>query len=131
MRAAEGGNSNAVAKANALLDRALVAYVTALRQSPTGDWIINDREAIPAAPSADKLLAEAAAAPSLEAWVDAMPFMHHSYAELRRALAQAETQRRSPSAEACCGINLQRVAIAAGRRPLRAGQYRRAAALHV
>ncbi len=60
VRAAQSGKLSAVDRANDLLDRALIAYATALRPGPTGDWIINDREAVPAPPSADKLLADAA-----------------------------------------------------------------------
>jgi murein L,D-transpeptidase YcbB/YkuD len=72
-----------------MLDRALIAYASALRRAPTREWIINDRDAIPTSRPAAELLAEAARSPSLEAWVDAMPFMHPSYAGLRRALAGA------------------------------------------
>jgi len=108
--AAESGKPKAVAKANARLDEALVAYVTALRKSPTRDWIINDREAIPAAPSPAELLAAASRSPSLELWLSAMPFMHHSYAELRRALARAETLGDRNSAD-LLRLNLQRVRL--------------------
>jgi murein L,D-transpeptidase YcbB/YkuD len=108
--AAEGGKLGAVDKANALLDEALVSYVTALRQAPTRDWIINDREAIPTTPSGDELLARAAEAPSLEVWLSAMPFMHRSYAELRRALARAEALGDQQSAD-LLRLNLQRVRL--------------------
>lgn len=107
VRAAEGGNRTAVAKTNAALDRALVAYVAALRDVPTRDWIVNDREAIPAARPASELLAEAATSPSLEAWVSAMPFMHHSYAGLRTALSQADARGDRRSAD-LLRLNLQR-----------------------
>lgn len=110
VRDAEGGNAQAAAKANAALDRALVAYVTALRQAPKDDWIINDQEAIPAALSADELLAKASAAPSLEAWIEAMPFMHQSYAGLRGALASVEAQGDRHSAD-LLRINLKRVRL--------------------
>ena len=106
--AAGKGNPGEVAKANAMLDRALIAYATALRQPPTGDWIINDREAIPAPPSSTDLLKEAGTSLSLGAWIDAMPFMHHSYAGLRRALSDAQARGDSHSAE-LLRINLQRV----------------------
>jgi len=96
-----------ITRANAMLDRALIAYVAALHSAPASEWIVNDRDAVPQAPPASALLAEAAAAPSLEAWVDAMPFMHHSYAELRRALAYAE-DRSDDRAEALLRVNLQR-----------------------
>jgi len=108
VRAAESGGGDKAAKANAMFDKALIAYAAALRQPPTGEWIINDREAIPAPRPAAELLAEAATAPSAEAWLEAMPFMHQSYAGLRRALAVAMAQgdRR---AQDLLRINLQRV----------------------
>ncbi|MCL6699754.1 L,D-transpeptidase family protein [Sphingomonas sp. NSE70-1] len=108
--AAENGGFAAADKANALLDAALVSYVTALRNAPTGDWIINDRGAVPAPPTAEELLADAARAPSLETWLRAMPFMHPEYAELRRALAQADTVGNRQSAD-LIRINLQRVRL--------------------
>ncbi len=108
--AAETGRFAAVDKANALLDAALVSYVAALRNAPTRDWIINDRSAVPAAPAAGELLDEAARAPSLEMWLKAMPFMHPEYAELRRALAQAEAAGERQSAD-ILRINLQRVRL--------------------
>jgi murein L,D-transpeptidase YcbB/YkuD len=107
VRSAVRGNPAAIARANAMLDRALVSYVDALRSSPSPEWSIADRAAVPAAPSAAALLAKAAAAPSLEAWIDAMPFMHPSYAGLRRALADAE-DRGDAHAEALLRINLGR-----------------------
>lgn len=110
VKAAETGRFAAVDKANALLDAALISYVTALRNAPTSDWIINDRAAVPAAPAAGELLNEAARAPSLEMWLKAMPFMHPEYAELRRALAQAEAVGNRQSAD-LLKINLQRVRL--------------------
>ena len=94
-------------RANAAFNRALVDYVSALRSAPSPDWSIVDRSAIPPAPSASALLAKAAAAPSLERWIDAMPFMHPSYAELRRALARARESGDSRS-EALLRVNLDR-----------------------
>jgi murein L,D-transpeptidase YcbB/YkuD len=108
--AAEGGKPGKVAKANALLDDALVSYVTALRKAPPRDWIINDPEAIPAAPSADELLAGAARAPSLELWLKSMPFMHQSYAQLRRALARSEAFGDRQAAD-LLRLNLERVRL--------------------
>lgn len=107
VRAAQSGRLSAVDKANAMLDRALISYATALRRAPTNDWIINDREAVPRAPQAGELLAEAASAPSLEAWAAAMPFMHPSYAPLRIALAEAEARGDRQAAD-LLRINLQR-----------------------
>jgi murein L,D-transpeptidase YcbB/YkuD len=108
VRAAESGKFSAADKANAMLDRALLSYVAALRQAPTGDWIINDRAAIPSPQSSSDLLSEAAAAPSLDAWLQAMPFMHSAYAGLRTALTQAVINGDSRSAD-LIRINLQRV----------------------
>ena len=110
VRSASGGKPDAVARANAMLDRALHNYVTAMRSAPRPDWIVNDREAVPAAPSRDELLAQAGAAPSLEAWVDSMAFMHPNYAELRRALADA-ADRGDERAEALLRINLRRARL--------------------
>ena len=110
VRSAARGNPSAVARANAALDRALVSYVSALRTMPSGEWSVVDRAAIPATPSASELLGQAAAAPSIEAWIDAMPFMHHSYAELRRALADAEA-RGDDRAAALLQINLARTRL--------------------
>jgi murein L,D-transpeptidase YcbB/YkuD len=108
--AAETGGFGAADKANAMLNEALVSYVRALRTAPTRDWIVNDRGAIPAVPAADELLADAARAPSLEAWLKAMPFMHPSYAELRRALARSETLGERQSAD-LLRLNLERVRL--------------------
>lgn len=107
VRSATDGNSAAMARANAMLDKALVSYVAALRSSSTGEWSVVDAAAVPAAPSAGALLSQAAAAPSLEAWIDAMPFMHHSYAELRRAVAGYQV-RGDEQAEALLRINMRR-----------------------
>jgi murein L,D-transpeptidase YcbB/YkuD len=107
VRSAARGNPASVARANAMLDGALISYVTALRNLPSPEWAVVDRAAAPTQPKATALLAQAAAAPSLEAWIDAMPFMHHSYAELRRALAYNDN-RGDGRAEALLRINLQR-----------------------
>ena len=108
VRSAAHGNPAAMARANAMLDRALVSYVTALRSMSSGEWQVVDPAVAPSAPSAATLLTQAAAAPSLEGWIDVMPFMHQSYAELRRALADNE-DRGDGRAEALLRINLQRV----------------------
>jgi murein L,D-transpeptidase YcbB/YkuD len=111
VRSALRGNPAAIAKANAALDRALVAYVSALRSLPSsGEWSVVDRAAVPAPPSASDLLEQAANAPSLGAWIEAMPFMHPSYAELRRALAEAQG-RGDEHAAALLRINLARTRL--------------------
>ena len=110
IRRASGGKPQAMARANALLDRALVSYAGALRSLPGSEWIVNDPEAVPRPPAADELLGRAAAALSLEAWIGAMPFMHRSYAGLREALALAEARGDSETAE-LLRINLQRTRL--------------------
>src|SRR4249919_640539 len=110
LRSASGGNLRAADRANAAFDRALMQYVTALRSTPSKEWSIVDRAAVPAAPSASVLLGQAAASPSLERWVDTMPFMHPSYAELRRALAAARSSGDSRT-ETVLRVNLNRVRL--------------------
>jgi murein L,D-transpeptidase YcbB/YkuD len=110
LHSASNGNPNAVDRANAAFDQALVKYVHALRSVPSPEWSIVDQAAIPKAPSASSLLAQAAAAPSLERWVDTMPFMHDSYAELRRAVAAARSSGDSRT-EAVLRVNLNRVRL--------------------
>jgi len=107
VRSATGGNPASMTRTNAMLDQALVSYVAALRSSPVGEWSVVDHAAVPGTPSAADLLSQAAAAPSLEAWIDAMPFMHHSYVALRRALADYEA-RGDERAEALLRINMRR-----------------------
>ena len=107
VRNARDGRMSSVDRANSLLDRALIAYVVALRQAPTSEWIVNDGDAVPALPSPESLLTEAASAPSLGQWVEAMPFMHHSYSGLRRALLEAEASGDRHSAD-LLRINLHR-----------------------
>ena len=107
-RKAYGGQQAAVAKANALLDRALMDYAAELQRAPTTDWIINDRDAVREVRSGPSILAEAASSDSLEAWIEAIPFMHQSYADLREALVRAEETGDRRSAD-LLRINLQRV----------------------
>ncbi|HEX6218992.1 MAG TPA: L,D-transpeptidase family protein [Sphingomicrobium sp.] len=110
VRAAERGSPAAVARANAMLDGALISYVTALRRAPTSDWIINDQEALPPDVTAAQILAAASRSSSLEAWIRAMPFMHPSYAGLRGALARSEQQGDRRSAD-LLRVNLQRARL--------------------
>ena len=110
LRSASDGNWAAADRASALFNRTLVDYVTALRSVPSKEWAIVDRAAVPGPPSARALLADAASAPSLERWVDTMPFMHPSYAELRRAVATARSSGDART-EAVLRVNLNRVRL--------------------
>ena len=113
LRDAEDGDPRDMLRADALLNRALFDYVVALRSTSSGEWTVIDREARQGAPSGLALLAQAAAAPSLEAWVEAMPFMHPDYAVLRRELAYAG-DRRDRYAEAVLALNLKRARLLPG-----------------
>jgi murein L,D-transpeptidase YcbB/YkuD len=113
LRSAADGNLKSADRANAMFDRALVDYVTALRSQPSKEWAIVDPSAVQAAPSAPALLAQAAAAPSLERWVDTMPFMSPGYVELRRALVAARSAGDTRS-EAVLRVNLDRVRLLPG-----------------
>ncbi|QDP18975.1 L,D-transpeptidase family protein [Sphingomonas xanthus] len=113
VRDAGNGKMSAVSRASKALDRALVRYVNALRAQPPRGWTINDRDAVAQAPSADRLLADAASAPDLAEWVRAMPWMHSSYASLRRALADADT-RGDTRAAALLRLNLDRARMLPG-----------------
>ncbi len=110
IRRASSGKPEAIARANAMLDRALVSYSAALRSAPATEWIVNDRQAVPPPPAPDELLGRAAAALSLEAWIGAMPFMHSNYAGLREALVQAEQRGDSDTAD-LLRVNLQRARL--------------------
>ena len=102
-------------RAEIALSDAFVGYVRALRgfDPRSAGWQINDPELAPRAPSADKILSEAAAQPSLAAYVERMGWMHPSYAELRRALVLAERQDDERQAEVL-RANLSRVRLLPG-----------------
>ena len=110
IRSAASGDMKSRDRASKLLDRALASYVASLRLAKSPEWIVNDREAVPGAPSAAAILAQAAAAPSLEEWLDTMPFMHPAYAELRSSLIDAEA-RGDEKAQQLLRLNLERVRL--------------------
>lgn len=110
---AQGGDPRAMAQADALLNRALFDYVVALRAMPSGEWTVVDREARVGAPIGLTLLAQAAAAPSLAAWVEGMQFMHPDYAVLRRELAFSG-DRRDRMTQGLLAINLRRARFLPG-----------------
>lgn len=113
VRDSVGGDPRAVLRADLLLNRALFDYVVALRSTPSGEWTVVDREAHQGPPSEPDLLAQAAAAPSLETWVETMAFMHPDYAVLRRELAFAG-DRGDRNAEGLLALNLQRARFLPG-----------------
>ena len=93
VRGAFGGNPRDLAKADFLLSQTLVALARDMRATRSIEMKFADPAAIPPAPSAGLLLNSAASAPSLSAWLDAMPWMHPAYALLRNALSGARDGR--------------------------------------
>jgi murein L,D-transpeptidase YcbB/YkuD len=82
-----GRDPKAVQRADIMLSQAFTAYVDDLRQDPGVGITYVDPQLRPAPPSPMTLLTEAASAPSLADYVQAMGWMHPIYGELRTALA--------------------------------------------
>ena len=113
LSAARSGDHRAVGRADELLSRAFVAYARDLRRDPNIGIVYVDRELIPGPQSPLYLLQQAAAAPSLEAFVGSMAWMNPTYRQLRKALADKvyanDVQRRT------LALNLERArALPAG-----------------
>jgi L,D-transpeptidase YcbB len=83
---ASSGERKAVARADAMLSQAFVAYVNDLRRDPGLGIVYVDPQLRPAAPRPRVLLDEVAKAPSLESYVRGMGWMNPVYGQLRRAL---------------------------------------------
>jgi murein L,D-transpeptidase YcbB/YkuD len=83
---AQGGSSRALARAEALLSDTFVALVRDMRRPTDIGMVYVDKELAPAAPGASAALKAAAAAPSLENYVQRLGWMHPIYAQLRRGL---------------------------------------------
>jgi murein L,D-transpeptidase YcbB/YkuD len=105
VRAAYGGNPQAVARAERALADAFVRYAQDLRRAPNVGIIYVDSELKPQAPSAASLLAQAAAAPDLAAFIRGMGWMHPYYAQLRRHLTDERHDQRT---RAMVQLNLER-----------------------
>lgn len=105
-RAAEGGNPQAIARADRALGELFVRYAQDLRRAPNIGIIYVDGELRPQAPSAAALLAGAAAAPDVAAYMRNMGWMHPYYAQLRRQLTDA---RLDPATASLVSKNMARV----------------------
>ncbi|MEO7365466.1 MAG: L,D-transpeptidase family protein [Sphingomicrobium sp.] len=105
MRDASGGDVRAVNRAEWLLSQAFVAYARDLRAPPNIGIVYVDRELAPNQPSPRLLLERAAAAPSLEVFVDSIGWMNPTYGQLRRAIANGHS---TPEERAQLSINLER-----------------------
>jgi murein L,D-transpeptidase YcbB/YkuD len=106
LRDAGRGDPRAVNRAESMLSQAYVAYARELRRPPNIGIVYVDRELVPAPPSARQLLDTAAAAPSLENFVDTMGWMNPTYGQLRRALMSSQVN--NPADRARISVNLER-----------------------
>lgn len=115
MQAAWGGNERAMRDADHLLSEAFVAYVSDLKRPPNLkiDWV--DADLRPAAGSTLEILAQAAAAPSIDAYVASMGWMNPLYGQLRASIVQGRAL--SAGEERVLALNLERArALPAGGR---------------
>ncbi|GAA4000231.1 L,D-transpeptidase family protein [Sphingomonas humi] len=106
IRAAQGGDPQATARANRALGDLFTRYAQDLRRAPSVGIIYVDGELRPQAPSAASLLAAAANAPNLGAYMRDMGWMHPYYAQLRRQLTDT---RPDPATRALVSTNMARV----------------------
>jgi murein L,D-transpeptidase YcbB/YkuD len=106
VRAAESGNPQAIARADRALGELFVRYAQDLRRAPNVGIIYVDGELRPQAPSAAALIAAAAAAPNVAAYMRDMGWMHPYYAQLRRQLTD---NRLDPATRRLVGMNMSRV----------------------
>ena len=106
VRAAWGGNPQAIARADRALADLFVRYAQDLRRAPNIGVIYVDNELRPQAPSAATLLGQAAAAPDVAAFIRDMGWMHPYYAPLRRHLVEGRLDSRR---QALVRLNLERV----------------------
>lgn len=84
------GSPRALARAEMALSRAFVDYVRDVRRPSSVKMTYIDGELAPTRPTASSILSSAAAAPSLDAHLERMPWVNPLYAQLRRGL---ETHR--------------------------------------
>jgi murein L,D-transpeptidase YcbB/YkuD len=97
-KARSKGKRKDIERAEEALSNAFVAYVDDLRQDPGVGITYVDPSLKPTPPTPLAALLEAAAAPSLSAYVASMGWLHPFYGELRQALAQhkyADDRERS------------------------------------
>lgn len=106
-RAEQEGSSEALAAAEHALSRTLTTYVAAMRDA-RGTGMLYEHQALQPHNTGDYFtLREAAEAPSLNAYLTAMGWMHPLYAELRQALASGRPD--SPTAHEVALLNLERL----------------------
>ena len=95
VRDAARGHPAALARADLMLSRTLVALSRDMRALRSREMNYVDRGAIPSLSSTGLLLSAAARAPSLGEWIARMPWMHPAYARLRDAALAATDPRQA------------------------------------
>lgn len=103
---AASGKPGAIAQAEVELSQLFTAYVRAMRAAPRADMIYESAALAPVIPTPLSVLETAAKAPSLQAYVDQMGWMHPFYAPLRDAMA---SRRFAPNQRRTIWDNLERV----------------------
>lgn len=114
-RAVEAAAANPAARPQAerMLNQALIAYVRDSRRDPNVGIIYVDAELKPAPPSPARILADAAAVPSLADYVAQIGWMNPVYGKLRQALTAR--MYRNGNEQRLLQINLERArALPAG-----------------
>jgi murein L,D-transpeptidase YcbB/YkuD len=103
---ARDGDAEDLAKAELALSGAFVEYVKAMRGADHAAMLYENSALAPSPPSTLAALDDAAKAPSLEAYVDAMGWMSPFYAPLRKAL---DDPQYTPGQKQVIAANLARV----------------------
>ena len=93
LRRARRGDADDLAKAELAFSKTFAAYVQGTRATRDAGMSYQSNLLAPVVPSANAALSAAAAAPSLERYVDDMVWMHPFYNDLRDALAARELGR--------------------------------------
>ncbi len=93
LKRARRGDADDLAKAEIAFSKTFVAYVQGTRATRDAGMSYQNNLLAPIVPSANAALSAAAAAPSLERYVDDMMWMHPFYNDLRDALAARELGR--------------------------------------
>ena len=93
LKRARRGDADDLAKAELAFSKTFAAYVQGTRATRDAGMSYQSSLLSPVVPSANAALTAAAAAPSLERYVDDMAWMHPFYNDLRDALAARELSR--------------------------------------
>jgi len=83
---ARSGAPAALAEVEMLLSRSFADYVRDMRRPSNSGMVYVDRALAPSVPARREVLSAAAAAPSLEMYIDSLGWMHPVYAGLRRSM---------------------------------------------